>query len=259
MSGVIQQAVEKKQSRFDEMAQFVEERKEVIAQSLPRGLDIDRFVRIIKSSITANPALQKCEVRTFFAAAMLAAQLGLEPNSPLGECYIIPYNNTKKNIKEAQFQLGYKGVLSLAYRNAKVKNVSAEAVYKQDTFDINLGTGSYIVHKPCLNANRGEIIGFYAYVEMDGGVSKIAYMSYDEMKDYEKRFNRNNNPVWKNHFNEMAKKTMILKALKYAPRDTEFSRMVAQDNTVRYEMSKNMTSETATYPEDDNIIENEEF
>lgn len=52
---------------------------------------------------------------SFLAALMNAAQLGLEPNTPLGQAYLIPYKN--KSVLECQFQIGYKGLIDLAYRN----------------------------------------------------------------------------------------------------------------------------------------------
>ena len=40
---------------------------------------------------------------------MQAAQLGVEPNTPLGQAYLIPYRN--HGILECQFQLGTRGSL----------------------------------------------------------------------------------------------------------------------------------------------------
>ena len=37
---------------------------------------------------------------------MTAAQLGVEPNTPLGQAYLIPFWNSKVRALECQFQLG---------------------------------------------------------------------------------------------------------------------------------------------------------
>src|SRR5699024_11603990 len=65
----------------------------------------------------------------FLAALMNAAQLGLEPNTPLGQAYLIPYNN--KGVLECQFQIGYKGLIELGYRNPLMQTIQAQAVYER--------------------------------------------------------------------------------------------------------------------------------
>lgn len=46
---------------------------------------------------------------------MTAAQLGMEPNTPLGQAYLIPYENHGK--EECQFQLGYRETVLWNYLN----------------------------------------------------------------------------------------------------------------------------------------------
>lgn len=67
----------------------------------------ERFMRMALSAINNTPKLAECTQISFLAALMNAAQLGLEPNTPLGQAYLIPYNN--KGTMECQFQIGYKG------------------------------------------------------------------------------------------------------------------------------------------------------
>lgn len=67
---------------------------------------------------------------TFIAAMMQSAQLGLEPNTPLGQAYLIPYK--VKGMDKVQFQIGYKGLLELAHRSGKIKTLYAHEVRKND-------------------------------------------------------------------------------------------------------------------------------
>lgn len=64
-----------------------------IKKALPTVLTPERFTRIALSALNNTPALQKCTPMSFLAALMNAAQLGLEPNTPLGQAYLIPYKN----------------------------------------------------------------------------------------------------------------------------------------------------------------------
>ena len=61
-----------------------------IARALPAQIGPDRFNRICMTALTTNPKLGECTPASFIGAVMNAAQLGLEPNTPLGQAYLIP-------------------------------------------------------------------------------------------------------------------------------------------------------------------------
>lgn len=75
-----------------------------IKKALPSVITPERFTRMTLSAISTNPKLAQCTPRSFLGAMMSAAQLGLEPNTPLGQAYLIPYKN--KGVDEVQFQIG---------------------------------------------------------------------------------------------------------------------------------------------------------
>ncbi len=81
-----------------------------IRRALPAVLTPERFTRMALSAINNTSELADCTPMSFIAALMNAAQLGLEPNTPLGQAYLIPYKN--RGVLECQFQLGYKGSLT---------------------------------------------------------------------------------------------------------------------------------------------------
>lgn len=104
-----------------------------IKKALPSVMTPERFTRIALSALNNTPALQQCTPMSFIAALLNAAQLGLEPNTPLGHAYLIPYKN--KGVLECQFQIGYKGLIDLSYRSGQVKSIQAQAVYQNDDFE----------------------------------------------------------------------------------------------------------------------------
>ena len=108
-----------------------------IKKALPSVITPERFTRIALSALNNIPQLQQCTPISFLAALMNAAQLGLEPNTPLGQAYLIPYRN--KGSLECQFQIGYKGLIDLAYRNGQMQNIQAQAVYDNDFFEYEYG------------------------------------------------------------------------------------------------------------------------
>jgi len=80
-----------------------------IKKALPSVITPERFTRMVFTALSSNKKLQACTPESFLGAMMQAAQLGVEPNTPIGQAYLIPYGN------QVQFQLGYKGLIDLAY------------------------------------------------------------------------------------------------------------------------------------------------
>ena len=213
-----------------------------IRRALPTVITPERFTRIALSALNNTPALQQCTPMSFLAALMNAAQLGLEPNTPLGQAYLIPYKN-KGNL-ECQFQIGYKGLIDLAYRNGQIQTIQAQAVYEHDFFEYEYGLEPRLVHKPAFS-DRGDVIYFYAIFKTVNGGFGRAVMSKADMdlyaKTYSKAFDSSYSP-WKTDYESMAKKTVIKQALKYAPIKTDFQRALSTDETIKKEISDDMFS-----------------
>lgn len=66
----------------------------------------NRFIAAITSAVATTPTLQECDPSTILSGALLGESLGLSPSPQLGQYYLVPFNNTKKGCKDAQFQLG---------------------------------------------------------------------------------------------------------------------------------------------------------
>lgn len=83
---------------------YVKSMEGEIARALPSVMTPERFTRMVLSAISTTPKLAECTPQSFLGSMMTAAQLGVEPNTALGQAYILPYSNHGK--MEAQFQLG---------------------------------------------------------------------------------------------------------------------------------------------------------
>ena len=212
-----------------------------IKKALPNTITLERFTRIVLSAISNNKELQACTQQSFLASMMNSAQLGLEPNTPLGQAYLIPYKN--HGTLEAQFQIGYKGLIDLAYRSGQVKTIYAEAVYENDEFEYELGLNPKLVHKPAIK-DRGDVIYYYAVFKLTNGGEGFTVMSKDDIERHKNRFSKAANAgfsPWSTNYDEMAKKTVIKKVLKYAPLSTDIQSQIAQDETIKRDISADMT------------------
>lgn len=213
-----------------------------IKKALPSVITPERFTRMALTAVRTTPGLATCEPMSFLAAMMSAAQLGLEPNTPLGQAYLLPYKNSKKQITEVQFQIGYKGLIDLAYRSGEVEVVQAQCVYENDIFECEYGIEPKLRHIPA-DKERGNLVKVYAMFRTKSGGYGFEVMSIDDInrhaEKYSKAFKSSYSP-WKTSFEEMAKKTVLKKALKYAPLKSDFVHAAVQDETIKHELSDDM-------------------
>lgn len=237
------------------MQQYVQQMQGEIAKALPSVMTPDRFTRITLSALSANPQLAQTTQNSFLGAMMTAAQLGMEPNTPLGQAYLIPFRN--KGVLECQFQLGYKGLIDLAYRSGEVTTIQAQVVYENDEFEYALGLEPQLKHIPAMS-NRGEPIYFYAVFKTKDGGFGFEVMSVEDVKLHAQKYSQSFNSAyspWKKNFEEMAKKTVLKKVLKYAPMKTDFARGLSADETIKHGVSDDMFSvpDETDYIDVDNV------
>lgn len=80
--------------------------KSMITRALSDPQDVKRFITAITSAVAVNPALQECVPSTILSGALLGESLKLSPSPQLGQYYLVPFRNTKRNCTDAQFCLG---------------------------------------------------------------------------------------------------------------------------------------------------------
>lgn len=242
--GIIKQTTEAKAVKAGKpvtIKDYINQMQGEIAKALPKVMTPERFTRIALSAVSNTPELANCTPKSFLAAMMNAAQLGLEPNTPLGQAYLIPYRN--KGTLECQFQVGYKGLIDLAYRSGDVKTIQAHVVYEHDEFEYELGLEPKLRHIPA-KENRGEPIWFYAVFKLINGGEGFEVMSIEDVRNHAKKYSKSYSSSyspWTTSFEEMAKKTVIKKVLKYAPMKTDFVRAITEDETIKHDIDFDMS------------------
>lgn len=209
-----------------------------IEKALPSVITPERFTRIALTAYSRNEKLQECTPESFLGSMMQAAQLGVEPNTPLGQAYLIPYRN--RGVMEVQFQLGYRGMIDLAYRSGEVQNIQAHEVYENDTFEYELGLDPKLRHVPALK-DRGNVILYYAVFKLTNGGVGFEVMSKEDVEAFAKKKSKTyGTGPWQSDFDAMAKKTLVKRLLKFAPLKSDFVRAVTADETIKSGISENM-------------------
>lgn len=210
---------------------YLEASKGRLADVVPKHLTPERLVRIACAAMSRAPKLLSCSRESILLAIMEAGQLGLEAGSPLGHAYLVPFANRKTQKLEATLQIGYKGLIHLARLGGAMSSPEARVVYERDHFQCEFGLHPVLVHKPHWGADRGQPLVAYAIIRLVGQDSEpiVDVMSVSEINAVRARSTASDNGPWVTDWSEMAKKTVLRRALKYCPMSTQLSDAVARD------------------------------
>lgn len=189
------------------------------------GSRTNQFMTSLLSIVNNNSYLKNANPESVYTSAMMAAALDLPINPNLGFAYIIPYG------QQAQFQVGYKGLIQLALRSGQFKTISVTPVYEGQLLEQNPLTGFKF---DFANKLSEKVIGYAAYFSLINGFEKTSYMTVDEVQTHGKKYSKTySNGTWAKDFDAMACKT-VLKLLisKYAPLSIEMQKAVVADQSI---------------------------
>lgn len=204
---------------------------------LPQG-DAERFSRLVLTAVKATPKLMEAfgttqGQTTVLLAAMQCAALGLEPNTPTQDAWLLPRKN--KGVMECQLSIGYRGLLKLARRSGIVKSVRADVVREADEFHYEYGLDADVLrHVPYKgDGDPGKLLYAYAVVRFTNGGSQFIVLNRREV---EKRramstawqMSPDSSP-WVKWEPEMWCKTAIRALVPYLELDTEANTAIERD------------------------------
>jgi len=233
------------------------QRKGEIMAALPKHMDADRMLRIAVTSIRKNPKLAEADPSSLYGAVMEAAQCGLYLDGVLGEASLLPFWSTKKKCYEVVFVPGYRGLVKLAHRSGKVRDVSAYVVYEDETFSYSEGMETTIVHVPKPPATRGEKrMGAYSRVIFNDGSASPHWMWADEIiaiRDNTPAVRKKTDTPWLSDIefeqNEMWKKTVFRNHSKWLNLSSELTTAAVLDEMHDAGVSQRLLGPEEVYTE----------
>jgi recombination protein RecT len=214
---------------------LLEKSKGQMALAMPRHMTPDRMIRVALTAVQRVPKLLECEPLSVVGCVMQAAELGLELSGPLGQAYIIPFWNNKTRRMEAQFQIGYRGFLRLAYNSGQVSTFYARVVKAGDHFKYQYGTNPKLEHVES-EKTRGNPTHVYSVLRMKDGASDFEVMSWAAVLEHRDKYSKSytdpkTRPYspWHTAPEEMGCKTVIRKLAKRSPLSPEVHIGAAED------------------------------
>lgn len=229
----------------DQIAHYLSAKSGELAKMIPKHLTLDRLLKVATIAATTTPALAKCDIPSLVAAIGQCAQMGLEPNTVLGQAYLVPFNTKRKVngvdtwVNSVQVIVGYRGYIDLARRSGQITSLSSHEVRENDHFDYAYGLVERLEHVPA-KKNRGEIVAFYAVAHLKDGGHVFEVMSREEVEAIREqsqgwqqsvKYKKTDSNLWTKHFAEMGRKTAIRRIAKYLPLSVELQTAIESDGS----------------------------
>jgi|SRR5215472_1300203 len=206
------------------VAEAIEAYSPRFAEALPDNIPLQRFKRTVITALNTNPDLRTADRRSLFNACVKCAHDGLYPDGR--EAALVVFKNT------VQYLPMIAGIRKRMRNSGEVTSAEARIVYENDEFHYQLGESPQIVHEPAgLDQEPGRAVGAYAIIKLRNGEIIREIMRLAEIERVRAFSRTGNSPgsPWQTSWSEMARKTVLRRAYKAAPSDSEIDRLLSRD------------------------------
>ena len=186
-----------------------------------------KFISSLVSAVQTNPQLQECTKQSLLSAALLGHSLNLSPSPQLGQFYMVPYKKKEKRDKsgrvvtpacvEAQFQIGFRGLIQLAVRSGYYKRLNALPIKEgelvrydplSEDIEVRLIENEEEREKAQMISHADRYSQAFSANATTGRYPKVSFADYEAGK-YPKDDEWLYSSFWYKDFDSMAIKTML--------------------------------------------------
>jgi recombination protein RecT len=227
-----------------EVARMIEARsKKELTGLLPQAMrgDVDRVIMRAALFYTRHPELHKCTRGSVMDCVLQAGELGLTLDGRL--CYAIPYG------AQCQLQISYKGYVHIARKAGLIKDAYARLVYRGEAWKLRHSNGRDVIeHDVDLTIEQKDenVIGAYVILDMPDGRTRYEFMRRAEL-DACRRVAKGSR-AWSEWFGEMAKKSVIKRALKGYQDEPEMGKAFENDQEADFDGNREISLGTIGQP-----------
>jgi recombination protein RecT len=253
-AAVIPQREDDPKAAYERIQKAIEADRDKLTRALAAvRIKPERFLSVVDQALRRQPRLLQCTPSSVLKALLDAAELGLVPSGLVGQAYLVPYRNKVTKRLEAQLIPGYRGLLDLARRSGEVRAIEARIVRANDEFEVVFGTDGLVRHVPYINRNDekvefehpdkpgqmvveardgGPVLGAYMIATLTDGVKQVEWMSTAQIDGIRRRSKAAYDGPWVTDYDEMAKKTVTRRGVKYLPIsvDSDLNRALALED-----------------------------
>jgi len=241
VAGLLQSMLdtEKLRSRFEELL----------------GKRMPSFMGSIVSMVNEDAYLKEAFFNaplTVLQSALKAAAYNLPIDKALGFAYVVPFWNSKTGKREAQFILGYRGMIQLANRTGAYEKLNVVDVREGELKNFDRLTEDVEVEWIQDEEERSKlpVIGYLGYFRLINGFEKKIYMSVGAINAHEQKFRKGSKgrpQIWIDNYDAMACKTVLRRLIsKWGLMSIDYQRADAQTVQIAQDIASNNVDDEMT-------------
>lgn len=201
-----------------------------------------RLVKRAMLTFSRKPELERCSPASFIRCVLEAAELGLAIDGKLA--HAVPFKT------EAQLIVDYKGLIAVARRGGLIADCRSDVIREGDEFRaVRENEKDLLHHERRLTGGPQKVLGAYALLSLSGGLTHFELMDVADLDRIRRKSKAANNGPWVSDTNEMYRKTVVKRALKYFSEDPAMVRALEIDDREYEEPETPATNGAATLPQ----------
>lgn len=179
-------------------------------------LDFAKEKEFMIQAFQANPYLLGMDPNSVKNILVNCALTGISLNPVLKFGYPVPRKG------KLCLDVSYVGMIKILTDTGSVKSIKAGTVYSNEPFDIELGSGGFVKHKPYFGTGgKGNRLGCYSLAVLNDGTIHVHWMYEEDIQGIMKRseaYKAGKQNPWLSDYDQMAQKTVIKQHFKYLPK-----------------------------------------
>jgi recombination protein RecT len=197
-------------------------------------ISADSLIRLAEVMALKNPEILKCDPVSVGASVRDAAMLGLQFDGLLGHGHLVPRWSSKQNRMLCAFQIGYKGLMALAWRSGNVESVDAECVHKGDEFNWRKGLNPILDHNPTgQDRTAFTLTHAWACIRFRGGGFVFVVKTKAQLEAIKLGIRGWEKGLWNGpHYPAMCRKTALRAVCQLADLSIADQRIIAKDEAL---------------------------
>src|SRR5262245_31894578 len=232
---------ERQFSPIESFRNQLERMTEQFARVMPKGT-IERFKRIVITTISDHPDLLRCSPKSLSSACMRAAQDGLLLDGK--EAAFVAYG------AEAQYIPMVGGLRKKVRNSGLLRDWNCQCVQLDDEFDFALGDRPYIHHRKSLHGGRTRpVIAAYSIATFPDGTKSYEILNADELEDIRSKSKARKGP-WADpiFYPEMCRKTVARLHAKQLPMSTDLELILRREDEADNAIAEQQTHAPDSLP-----------
>jgi len=186
----------------------------------------NREIIFAKQAFDGNDILQKCNPESIRNSIVNIALTGATLNPALQQAFLIPRKG------KCCLDFSYRGLCRIAVDSESVYDIDATAVFDGDEFTFEMGLNPVLIHKPKMfdDDKEKKVIAVYAIATLYHNIKKFIVLDHEKIERARKASQMPNGAMWKDHYDEAARKTAVKLLYKLLPQSERMSHAVAALN-----------------------------